>query len=360
MPSVFAYRHISLAALSLLIACAREAPTEPRDLAAPATSRAPAVRGDLAEAVLFVGNLVGGAPGNGVLRYDGTGTLMDIFVTPAGCCMTFGPDENLYVIRQMGVHRFNGVTGEPMGVFIPPGRGGLGAPLVPLFGADGNLYLGDRITHAIRRYDGRTGAFIDEFVPAGSAGMGEADPQFFAFGPDGKLYIASVATHRVIRFDPSTKTFEDFVSAGEGGMSAPSGLTFGPDGSLYVASTTTDRVLRYDPQGRFIDEFVPEGSGGLHLPVGLTFGPDGSLYVASAGSPAVASVLRYDGRTGALMDAFVPAGGALTGPRMLEFKSKIAMCHRPPGNSANARTISIGYLSAREHVDHGDLVGPSQ
>jgi sugar lactone lactonase YvrE len=310
-------------------------------------------------AVLFVGNVVVGSSGNAILRYDATGSLIDVFVAPAGCCMTFGPDENLYGLRQGGIHRFNGVTGEAMGVFIPPASGGLGAPLVFVFRADGMLYVGDRITHAIRRYDARTGAFIDAFVPPGSGGMGESDPQFFAFGPDGDIYIASIATNRILRFDVVTKTMDVFVEAGEGGLVSPSGVGFGPDGNLYVGSTTTDRVLRYDADGNFMDEFVPSGRGGLDLPVGLTFGPDGNLYVASAASPATASVLRYDGRTGDFIDAFVaPGTSPLSGPRALEFKWEIRMCHRPPGNPGNAKTVSIAYLSAREHVDHGDVVGP--
>ncbi|MBW3552431.1 MAG: NHL repeat-containing protein [Gemmatimonadetes bacterium] len=329
--------------------------------AAPEVLRAQVSSVELRDAALFVGNLVPGSPGNGVLRYDGAGAFIDMFIAPAGCCMTFGPDENLYALRQMGVHRFNGVTGEHLGVFVPRGHGGLGAPLVPVFGPDGNLYLGDRINHGIRRYDGRTGAFIDEFVPAGSQGMGQGDPQLFVFGPDGHLYVASVATHRILRYDGTTGEFIDaFVQAGAGGLDAPSGLTFGRDGNLYVGSTTTDRIIRYNGvTGEFIDDFVPEGSGGLDVPVGLIFGPDGNLYVASAGSPAGASVLRYNGSTGAFIDAFVPPGrGGITGPRMLEFKTKISMCHRPTASSGPARTIRIGYLSARDHVDHGDTVGP--
>lgn len=55
---------------------------------------------------------------------------------------------------------------------------------------------------------------------------------------------------------------------------------------------------------------------------------------------------------------FVPSGsGGISGPRMLLFKEKITICHRPPGNPENGRTLSIAYLSAREHVAHGDLVG---
>jgi hypothetical protein len=95
--------------------------------------------------------------------------------------------------------------------------------------------------------------------------------------------------------------------------------------------------------------------GGLSGPVGLSFGHDGRFYVASS---QTGDVLRYEGRTGAFSDVFVPAGsGRLTAPRMIAFKSKTKVCHRPGGNLAKARTLSIGYLSAFDHVAHGDSLG---
>ena len=75
---------------------------------------------------------------------------------------------------------------------------------------------------------------------------------------------------------------------------------------LLVVSSGTNQVLRYDGQtGAFIDAFVPAGSGGLVFPEGLVFGPDGNLYVNSSGS---SQVLRYNGQTGAFIDVFVPSG----------------------------------------------------
>ena len=54
------------------------------------------------------------------------------------------------------------------------------------------------------------------------------------------------------------------------------------DGNLYVASQGSNEVLRYNGiTGTFIDDFVTAGLGGLTWPTGLIFGPDENLYVAS-------------------------------------------------------------------------------
>jgi streptogramin lyase len=89
-------------------------------------------------------------------------------------------------------------------------------------------------------------------------------------------------------------------------------MTFGPDstgdgvGELYVSGGASSNVLRYDGQtGAFLDAFVPTGSGGLSRGAGVAFGPDGNLYVASAANSAV---LRYDGQTGTFLNAFVASG----------------------------------------------------
>src|SRR5207248_11684898 len=71
------------------------------------------------------------------------------------------PDSNSVV-------RYDVTTGDLVGVFVPPGSGGLSGTHGLAFGPDGNLYVNNRYGHNILRYDGRTGAFIDVFVPAGS------------------------------------------------------------------------------------------------------------------------------------------------------------------------------------------------
>jgi hypothetical protein len=147
-----------------------------------------------------------------------------------------------------------------------------------VFGPDGNLYVNgnSQAPGSVLRYHGTTGAFLDIFVPAGRNPFGEPDPgssRGLVFGPDGNLYVRSFPQRHpsVLRYDGTSGALLDaFVSEGSGGLFLPTGPLFGPDGNLYVRSTpstddgTPEAVLRYDGKtGAFIDEFVPYGSGSL-------------------------------------------------------------------------------------------------
>ena len=67
-------------------------------------------------------------------------------------------------------------------------------------------------------------------------------------------------------------------------------------------------VSRYNGRtGAFLNIFVPAGSGGLFGSDRLVFGPDGHLYVSSQ-DLVNGAILRYDGRTGAFLNTFVPHG----------------------------------------------------
>jgi len=205
---------------------------------------------------------------------------------------------------------------------VAPGSGGLWAPRGIDYGPDGNLYINSDYnpsnpsqTAGVNRYDAVTGQLIDRFATL-PASIGAKDVEF---GPDGNLYVPTQQTHSVYRFNGSTGELIDvFVPAGSGGLHTARSLVFGPDGNgdnypdAYVTSAGSDSVLRYDGQtGAFLDAFVPSGSGGLNDPTALVFGPDGDLYVASgAHSDFFNGILRFDGLTGAFKSTFVPAGSA--------------------------------------------------
>jgi streptogramin lyase len=129
----------------------------------------------------------------------------------------------------------------------------------------------------------------------------------------------------VLRFSETSGSFVTnfaypFVEEIEGGV-------FGPDGCFYVTGNTLGygAVIRYDERtGAVSNYFVPFGgsNGGLTIPVALKFGPDGNLYVTSWSFPVGTQgrILRYRGTTGAFLDAFVPDGrGGLAEPQDLVF-----------------------------------------
>src|SRR5207248_2976388 len=86
-------------------------------------------------------------------------------------------------------------------------------------------------------------------------------------------------------------------------------LVFGPDGNLYVVSHDNNSVLRYNgATGAFINAFVASGSGGLNAPFYLAFGPDGNLYVSGSGTD---TIKRYNGSTGAFLGDFANRAGGI-------------------------------------------------
>ena len=130
----------------------------------------------------------------------------------------------------------------------------------------------------------------------------------------GDLLVGSWTTDSVRRYDDSGTYVDDFVSPGEGGLDLPDGMAYGADGHLYVASSNSNQVLRYHGKtGEFIDAFVNEGLSG---PGNLQFGPDGFLYVCNKNT---GEVLRFDPIDGSLESVFASDGG-LTNPVGLMWK----------------------------------------
>lgn len=276
--------------------------------------------------------LIANSGAGSVTRFDGlTGEFAGLFVPPGSGglgseCLTaptaiaFGPDGKFYVASGGAtdvVLRYDGVTGDFLNIFVSDGAGGLDEPSAMVFGADGHLYVSSKETDAVLRYDGTSGAFMNAFVSTGSGGLDE--PFGLVFGPDGHLYVNSVLTETIIRYDGASGAFMDvFADDSVIDFFENLSLVFGPGGDLYVTSAHPGKVVRFDgTTGVAIEEFITPGSGGLEDPIAMRFGPDGHMYLLDY---ALDLVLRYDGASGAFMDTFIPAGsGSMRCPYDLVF-----------------------------------------
>jgi hypothetical protein len=243
------------------------------------------------------------------------------------------------------VLRFDDETGAFIDAFVPSGSGGLGNPDQLAFGPDGNLYVSDRFAAAIRRYNGTTGAFIDTPLSDGrlEGFVG------FTFGADGKIYAGEYnGNHDVLRCDLATHVCSVFA-LGQSSLVSCSGITFGPDGKLYVAGLNSSNVVRFNGKtGAFIDVFVPAGRGGLGGADYLIFGPDGNLYVDSQRTQ---NTLRYNG-IGAFIDDFAVVGGlgipkglaffpSLAGSVVTLSRPRLSFLSRPVGTTSDPRIVVL-------------------
>lgn len=304
--------------------------------------------------------MIGGPDGNVYVNSYGSGT------TPINSVM-----------------RYDGTTGAPLpstgrtgANFVTPNDGGLQGTEGLAFGADGFLYVANDTTQPayggvpgnILRFNGTTGDFVGVFVPSGNGGLGYAND--LHFGPDGNLYVdnssgAGKDHGKILRFDAATgdplpsagRGGANFITPNDGGLSWANGFAFGPDGMLYVANDFTPNgpstILRFDgTTGNFVDVFV---SGGLGFVDGIVWGPDGNLYVTSNTSTQ-ASVNRYDA-SGKLIDVFITpgAGGLQFSAGLLFWDLPDAS---PPPGSSSALGVEVDSSSVATLGISGSPVAP--
>jgi hypothetical protein len=261
--------------------------------------------------------LVGNESGfNGIDQYNGTtGAHIGTFASAGSSgqsfgFLTYGPDNNLYVTpnaAQSPVLKFNGMTGQLIGTFVPSNGGNF------TFGPDGNLYRVDAGGASISRYSGSTGQLLGTFVSSGLTAV-----QILHFGPEGDLFVGDINT--VKRYNGLTGAFiGNFTPPGAGGIGAIEDFLFTPGGTLLVSGGSgvpNDKIFQFDgTTGAFLGNFA-QGNG-LNFPVGMTLGPDGSLYVANGGSGAN-DILHFNTANGNFLGNFVGAT-AHAFPRYLEF-----------------------------------------
>lgn len=207
-----------------------------------------------------------------IKEYDGTtGAFITVFATTSissnPLSLAFGPDGNLYVADETDVEEFNGITGAFIKSFPPGSDLAASIPSHLAFGPDGSLYVGTggpccpEVSGEILKYNPATGALLGVFVPPGSGGLEAVGPMIFR--PDGFLYVLSTntvpinSTKEILRYNATNGAFVNaFLVPPTGGLVEAAYFTFAPP-----AGPRYHVCLLYDP--------TKAVNGGSTIPVKL-------------------------------------------------------------------------------------------
>jgi streptogramin lyase len=191
------------------------------------------------------------------------------------------------------------------------------------FDPDGNIYVVERDSHAVRKIDQASGT-ISTVAGTGQPGFGgdggpatEAQlriPHSIAFDANGDLLICDIGNHRIRRLVLATGLIDTYAGTGETlptpdgaplagtPLNGPRTIVVGPDGSLYLALREGNAIYRLDPAAQRIEHLAGTGEKGftgdggparaatLARPKGLAYGPGGILYVADTENQAIRAI----------------------------------------------------------------------
>lgn len=199
-----------------------------------------------------------------------------------------------------------------LGVILACFSAGMGLAEPPRKTPNFELFVTDPEMAVVKLFDGKTGKFLRDFA----IGNNLQDAQMMAWGPDGNLYVS---VHWTVQcFDGKSGQFlKTFATHRD--LNVCTGLAFGSDGKLYVASAWTRRILRFDAKtGAYLDVFVPnKDAGEPDIIPDMTLGPDGNIYLLSTPQGSRRGFIkRYNGKTGAFMGDFAGGNGLDAARRM--------------------------------------------
>jgi uncharacterized protein (TIGR03437 family) len=316
----------------------------------------------------------------------------------APSCVAVAPNGNVYFcsFRQVWEILPNGEARRVVGTGGSGGTGD-GGPAVDAtfgilediaFGADGTLYVTDRLEDVIRRVgaDGVITRFAGTGEPGfsgdgGPAAAAQLDaPSTMAFDAAGNLLVLDGGNNRIRQIAPNG-TISTFAgngatsASGDGGGALEAGLGFvralavAEDGSVYFADAA--QVRRVDPQG--IVQRVggalgsSPGSGGPVLDASfalieaMAFGPDGTLYIVELGPHTVRAVgvdgiiQPFAGRWHLQGDGGPATEAQLFGPTGMALGADASLYIADTANLAIRRVTADGVIST---VAGGNVTGP--
>ena len=283
--------------------------------------------------------------------------------------LAIGPDGALYFceVGSQRIRRLNLETGTITTVAGTGERGysGDGGPATDAamnmphelcFDPDGNVYVVERDSHAIRKIE-RDSGIITTVAGTGEAGFSgdggpatEAQlrqPHSIAFDTNGDLLICDIGNHRVRRLNPSTGVIDTYAGTGDREptpdgapiqgtpLNGPRTIVVGPDGSLYLALREGNQIYRLAPSAGRIEHLAGTGEKGftgdggpareatLAGPKGLAYGPGGTLDVADTENHAIRAI---DPRTG-IISTLLGTGERGDGPEPDPLACKLARPH---------------------------------
>ena len=224
------------------------------------------------------------------------------------------------------------------------------------FDPDGNIYVVERDSHAVRKIDRASGT-ISTVAGTGEPGFGgdggpatEAQlriPHSIAFDGNGDLLICDIGNHRIRRLVLSTGIIDTYAGTGateptpDGAplsgtpLNGPRTIVVGPDGSLYLALREGNAIYRLDPSAGRIEHLAGTGEKGftgdggparqatLAGPKGLAYGPDGTLYIADTENHAIRAIDLSSG----IISTVLGTGERGDGPETSPLSCKMARPH---------------------------------
>jgi len=237
------------------------------------------------------------------------------------------------------------------------------------FGPDGNIYVVERDSHAVRKIDRASGT-ISTVAGTGEPGFSgdgglatEAQlkiPHSIAFDKNGDLLICDIGNHRIRRLELATGKIDTYAGTGatdptpDGAplsgtpLFGPRTIVVGPDGSLYLALREGNAIYRLDPAAGRIEHLAGNGEKGftgdggpsqqstLAGPKGLAYGPGGTLYIADTENHAIRAIDLSSG----LISTVLGTGERGDGPEPDPLACKTARPHGLWADQSGALYVS--------------------
>lgn len=209
---------------------------------------------------------------------------------PAPRGMTFGPQEELFVLDNAGRIIVYDKEGNLLRQWWMP-EYSVGKPEGAWVLLDGRIAVADTHYHRVLFFS-QTGDVL------GSIGeQGEGPGQFIytvsvTQDPHGFLYVAEYGGNdRIQKFTADGEFVLAFGKAGTdpGEFQRACGVVW-HRGLVYVADAINSRVQAFRDTGEFVGVVADAQTVGLHYPYDLSLGPDESLYIAEYGAGRVTKV----------------------------------------------------------------------